>query len=106
MPKKVIPFPAAQAPVASPISCHSRIHVRVARQSYAIDLTCQATPLSSEPTSPVQNVQVQTRFLRLRQPATVGDRIDGWRVCWLGGWDHAKVFFIVMVERVISRPSC
>ena len=27
-------------------------------------------------------------------------RIDGWRVCWLGGWDRHRFFFIVMVERV------
>ena len=28
------------------------------------------------------------------------DRIDGWRVCWIGGWDKGKVLFVVMVERV------
>ena len=27
------------------------------------------------------------------------DRIDGWRVCWQGGWDKGKVFYMVMVER-------
>jgi hypothetical protein len=42
---------------------------------------------------------VQTKFLRLRRPAAIGDRIDGWRVCWLGGWDKCRVFFVVMVER-------
>jgi hypothetical protein len=42
---------------------------------------------------------VQTKFLRLRQPAALGDRIDGWRVCWLGGWDKGRVFFVVMVEK-------
>jgi hypothetical protein len=42
---------------------------------------------------------VQTKFLRLREPASLGDRIDDWRVCWLGGWDKCRVFFVVMVER-------
>jgi hypothetical protein len=29
----------------------------------------------------------QTKFLRLCRPVSLGDRIDDWRVCWLGGWD-------------------
>jgi hypothetical protein len=29
----------------------------------------------------------------------LGDRIEGWRVCWLGGWDKGRVLFVVMVER-------
>ena len=36
-----------------------------------------------------------------RQPATLGDRIDGWRVCWVGGWDRGTVFFVVMVSRCL-----
>jgi site-specific recombinase XerD len=31
--------------------------------------------------------------------AALGDRIDGWRVCWIGGWDKCRVLFVVMVER-------
>src|SRR6266446_5243005 len=42
-------------------------------------------------------MSVQTKFLRLRQPAALGDRIDGWRVCWLGSSDRCRVFFVVMV---------
>ena len=51
-----------------------------------------------------QPVDVQTRFLRLRQPAALADRIEGWTVCWLGGWDKGKIFFLVMVKKVIPRP--
>jgi hypothetical protein len=47
-------------------------------------------------------MQVQTRFLRLFHPVGLGDRIDGWRVGWVGGWDHGKVLFVVMVERVVG----
>jgi hypothetical protein len=69
-----------------------------------MDITCQATVLPPEPTpaaTPEQVVQlpVQTRFLRLSKPAVLGDCIDGWRVCWIGGWDKGKVLFVVMVER-------
>jgi hypothetical protein len=49
--------------------------------------------------SDANHMSIQTQFLRLRQPAALGDRIDGWRVCWLGGWDRGRVFFLVMVER-------
>ena len=30
-------------------------------------------------------MQVETKFLRLLEPVALGDRIDGWRVCWVGG---------------------
>ena len=44
-------------------------------------------------------MHVQTKFLRLCKPVSLGDRIDDWRVCWLGGWDKCRVFFVVMVEQ-------
>jgi hypothetical protein len=48
-----------------------------------------------------QPVEVRTKFLRLSQPAALGYRIDGWTVCWLGGWDKGKVFFLIMLKKVI-----
>ena len=42
--------------------------------------------------------QVQTKFLRLFHAVPLGHRIDGWRVCWVGGWDRCHVLFVVMVE--------
>ena len=44
-------------------------------------------------------MQLETRFLRLKQPVVLGEQIDGWRVCWLSGWDKGRIFFIVMVVR-------
>jgi hypothetical protein len=44
-------------------------------------------------------MQVQTKFLRLFREVAIDDRIDGWRVCWIGGWDRCRVLFVVMVER-------
>jgi hypothetical protein len=107
MPKKVIPFPprrAASPPLAT--KGHSRIAIRVGAQRCAIDITCEATALPETTPPPearsgrLEELQVQTRFLHLRKPVVLGERIDGWRVCWLGGWDKGRVFFVAMVERV------
>jgi hypothetical protein len=43
---------------------------------------------------------VETKFVRLCEPVALGDNIRGWRVWWLGGWDKAHVFYLVMVARV------
>jgi hypothetical protein len=107
MRKKVIQFPQRKAQAPPPITTGcSRVLIHVGAQRYAMDITCEATALPPEPAPAatpgrVEELQVQTRFLRLRKPAVLGDRIDGWRVCWLGGWDKGKVFFLVMVERVV-----
>ena len=47
---------------------------------------------------------VETRFWRLRRPPALGERINGWRVCWLGGWDKGHFRFVVMVERRLPQP--
>jgi hypothetical protein len=53
-----------------------------------------------------QHMQILTKFLWLQSPVALGDQIDGWQVCWLGGWDRCKVFFVVMVvKRVRFRPA-
>ena len=44
-------------------------------------------------------------FLRLFRAVQLGDDIDGWRVCWLGGWDKCRVLFVVMVKRVTDMPD-
>jgi len=105
MGKNVIPFRRRKGATDSEkaASRGSRIIVRVGRQRYAIDMSCATTTLAAE-TDPATErqprvQQVETKFLRLRQPAMLGDRIDGWRVCWIGGWDRGKAFFVVMVSR-------
>src|SRR5713226_4757620 len=50
----------------------------------------------------VQTMQVETKFLRLCQPIALGEEIDGWQVCWLGGWGKNRLFYYVMVARVKS----
>ena len=48
---------------------------------------------------------METKFLRLFRCAHLGDRIDGWRVSWVGGWDKCRVVFVVMVERPLAVVS-
>jgi hypothetical protein len=109
MRKKVIPFLARKAASAPPVTQgRSRIVIHVGAQRYAMDITCQATVLPPEPApaappNRMKHLQVQTRFLRLYKPAVLGDHIDGWRVCWVGGWDKGNIVFVVMVERVCRR---
>jgi hypothetical protein len=33
-------------------------------------------------------MEVETKFLRLFKPAALGDRIDGWRMCRVGGMEQ------------------
>ncbi len=54
---------------------------------------------------PEQTMHVETKFLRLFRAVELGDDIDGWRVCWVGGWDKCRVLFVVMVKRVRAVPT-
>jgi hypothetical protein len=49
-------------------------------------------------------MDVDTKFLRLRKQAALGDDIGGWRVCWLGGWSRDQLFYLVMVVRAKAGP--
>jgi len=55
--------------------------------------TAKATP------RPVQPPHIETKFVRLRQPVPLAHCIDGWRVCWLGGWDRGRLFYVVMLKK-------
>ncbi len=46
-----------------------------------------------------------TKYLRLSKPAELGDEIDGWRVCWIGGWSKHLIVFVVMVLRPSERSG-
>jgi hypothetical protein len=111
MRKKVIPFPPRKAaPSRAATDGHSRITIQVGAQRYTLNIPGQGVALPPEPLRAatrgrLEQLQVQTRFLRLREPVSLGDRIDGWRVCWVGGWDHARVLFVVMVERLVRAAQ-
>jgi hypothetical protein len=73
MGKNVIPFQSRKASTDSEkaASPGSRIIVRVGRQRYALDITCQAGVLPPEP-EPASRL-VETKFLRLRKPVGWGN---------------------------------
>ena len=48
-------------------------------------------------------MEIETKFLHLRAAVEWGHNIDGWRVCWLGGWDKGRVFYVVMAMRVKNK---
>lgn len=40
-----------------------------------------------------------------RKPVWLGDSIDDWWVCWLGGWDKGRAIFVVMVCQLRRTPE-
>jgi hypothetical protein len=50
-------------------------------------------------------MRVETKYLRLRKPVELGHEIGGWNVCWLGGWDKGRVFYVVMLVR-LKAETC
>ena len=53
-----------------------------------------------------RSMQVETKYLYLRQEIALGEDVDGWKVCWLGGWGRDRLFYAVMVARVKIDPAC
>jgi hypothetical protein len=45
-------------------------------------------------------MQLETKFLRLRTPVTLGSRFGDWHVCWLGGWSRYELHYLVMVAKL------
>src|SRR5262249_51363880 len=43
---------------------------------------------------------LETKFMRLKTPVTIGSRFGDWQVCWLGGWTRHKLSYIVMAVRL------
>ena len=46
------------------------------------------------------HMQLETKYLRLRTPVTLGSRFGDWQVCWLGGWSRDRLHYLVMVVRL------
>ena len=47
-------------------------------------------------------MQLETKYLRLRTPVTMGSRFGPWQVCWLGGWTRDRLAYMVMVVRIVE----
>jgi hypothetical protein len=61
--------------------------------------------VTGDTSSPDSTMHLETKFLRLRELAALGDDINGWRVCWLGGWGKDQLFYLVMVVRTEAGPD-
>jgi hypothetical protein len=46
---------------------------------------------------------METKFQSLRHPLELGSRFDDWQVCWLGGWDKHRHFYLVMLVKVTFK---
>jgi hypothetical protein len=45
-------------------------------------------------------MQLETKFLRLRTPVTIGSHFGEWRVTWLGGWTRGRLSCLVMIVKI------
>ena len=52
---------------------------------------------------PEHNMQIETKYLRLRTSVTLDSRFGDWRVCWLGGWEKHRMYFLVMLVRLGTK---
>ena len=50
--------------------------------------------------SGLTQMQMETKFLRLRTPVELGSRFGDWQVCWLGGWARFRLYYLVMLVKV------
>jgi hypothetical protein len=53
----------------------------------------------------VSAMRLETKYLRLRTPVTLGSRFGDWEVCWLGGWSRGRLHYLVMTVRVTSEDT-
>jgi hypothetical protein len=98
---KVIPFPRPGSGPA-PVTISYGWTIIIIESGSSTKSIAPQSPVS-RPLAPAkpESLRVESRFLKLRRPAKLGERIDGWRVCWLGGWDKRKAFYKVQVDRVV-----
>src|SRR5271168_864498 len=50
-------------------------------------------------------MQLETKFLHLRSPVTIGSRFGDWEVTWLGGWTRDRLSYLVMVVKIQRRSG-
>src|SRR5438270_5805933 len=50
------------------------------------------------------SMRLETKFLRLRTPVTIGSRFGDWEACWLGGWTRDRLSYLVMTV-LLPLPS-
>src|SRR5258708_32941922 len=53
----------------------------------------------------VTMIRLETKYLRLRTPVTLGSRFGDWEVTWLGGWTRDRLSYLVMAVRVATGEN-
>jgi hypothetical protein len=41
-------------------------------------------------------MRLETKFLRLKTPVTMGSHFGDWQVRWIGGWTKRRLSFLVV----------
>ena len=94
--------------IGSPSSC-SPLRENIALGSPDLGAVSFWTPADlTVPPGGVMNVtamHLETRFLKLRTPVTLGSRFGDWEVSWLGGWSRHRLYYLVMLVRVAHREQ-
>ena len=47
-------------------------------------------------------MRLETKFLRLKTAVTIKSHFGEWEVCWLGGWTRDRLFYLVMLVRIVA----
>jgi hypothetical protein len=50
----------------------------------------------------IDAMRTETKFLKLHVPVTLGSRFGDWQVCWLGGWSRHRLYYLVMLVRIVN----
>jgi hypothetical protein len=53
----------------------------------------------------VGTMQLETKYMRLRTPVTIGSHFGDWKVCWRGGWSRCRLHYFVMAVRFICDDA-
>jgi hypothetical protein len=62
--------------------------------SHGLDVTARQNHAS------VTRMRLETKFLRLKAPVTMGSHSGDWQLCGIGGWTKHRLSFLVMVVRI------
>jgi hypothetical protein len=50
-------------------------------------------------------MQLETKYLRLRNEVALGCWFEDWQVCWLGGWSKHRLYYLVMLVKVPNKEA-
>jgi hypothetical protein len=46
------------------------------------------------------NMQMETKYLGLRDSVEFGTRFGDWQICWIGGWARFRLYLLVMLVKI------